>query len=158
VEGLLIIQTAIFGSTLFLLLRQNRNLKRSLDLLAYQDVTNRIQKLDKLILEKPELGMLLPKDYSESDEVEIKTISFTYMTINFFEMLFILKEKRIIDEEIWKPWENSIICCFSSSPTFQRIWESKVNRYQMYYKPFRDFVNENVEFGLVDTENRNFSI
>lgn len=144
--GILILQTSIFTLTLYALFKQNKSLKKSIDLVAYQDVVNRIQRLDEMILNKPQLGKLLPKDYSDSDESEIKRISFTYMTIDFFEMIFILKEKEVISEEMWEPWKNSIIRCFTQSSAFQEIWELKVNPKQMYYKPFRDFINENVKF------------
>ena len=99
-----------------------KKLKINLDFLTCKDVINGIQKLD-----------------------ETKEISFTYMMIDFFEIVFVLRENEMISEEIWKSYKNSIIRCFSQSPTFRRIWESKVSSYQMYYKPLRDFINGNIE-------------
>ncbi len=141
----LLFQTAVFTYTLFILFRQNKNLKISLDFAAYQDVINRIQRVDEIIIENPRFGRFLPEDYSDSKS-ENEKISLVYLVLDFFEMIFILKEKEMISEEMWEPWKRSMIRCFDQSQDFKSVWDLKVVPNEMYYKPFRDFIIRDVRF------------
>lgn len=141
---ILIMQTIVFTITLIALIAQNRHLTKTLKIKAHQDMVDRIQRLDELIINKPHLGRILNADLTSDNLKDIEKETFIYLILNFFEMIFILKHKDIIDEDEWVPWKKTIIR-YINLKHFRDLWIKQIKPNKMFYGPFYDFINNNIK-------------
>lgn len=143
---ILITQTLVFTLTLMTLIYEVYNLKKGYNFSTYYNIVDRVQRMEEYIIKNTKLAKLISSELPDdgSDEY-MKETTYIYYVLNFGELLFLLREKKIIDEKIWTPWRQSILR-WTSNKKFQEWWLKRINLRDMYYENYRNFISYNMHF------------
>ncbi len=93
---------------------------------SYADVLDTYYEINQMQIEHPEVWRLI---YPEEEELALMgederlAVQYTYLTMNFFESLYLQFRDGVIDDERWKAWESWISYSLSNSAMFRNVWD-----------------------------------
>ena len=111
--------------TLIALIWQVHELKKSTRLQAHQSVLNSYMNCIN------ECGEPLYKIYfPDEDENNLKLLA---ALLNTFEMLYVQKDRKLIDKDVWDPWEQYFIKVLRENEKYRGMWEGTLREKGIYH-------------------------
>ena len=110
----------------------------------YQNMVSSVAEFEFAIFQSPDVAILYNKsktgeDTTEIEKTRINEIISTY--INFYENFYYQYSKKLIDEELWDGWKQTMII-YIGNPGVKNWWE--INK-KLYFKGFRDMVDNEIK-------------
>lgn len=97
------------------LTKQTKELRRSLELNAIQDMTEKLYRVYEIMIDKPHLAKAVGSKVFTTEK------AFTYLVLDLYEMAYKQYKKGILDIDDWNAWLRAIDDSFKSE-IFEEHW------------------------------------
>ncbi len=114
---------------------------------SYADLLDTYYQITQMQIEHPEVWRLIypgEEELALLGEDERLALQYTYLTMNFFESLYLQFRDGVIDDERWKAWESWIGYSLSSSAMFRNVWDESCG---LHHADFVAYVEANFDDG-----------
>ena len=127
----------ILAITLVFLTWEIKELKKSTRVQAYQNVlSNYLACISRDSVGEPLYQIYFKDDTSVND----KDLFLFSALMNTFEMLYVQKDQKILNE-VWDPWKQYFIELFKKKKEYREIWEVLKGK-NLYHKGLTKIINE----------------
>jgi hypothetical protein len=126
--------------TLVVLIWETKELKKSTGVQAYQSVLSNYIAC----ISRDRGGEPLYHIYLEGKSVKDDDLFLFSALMNTFEMLYIQKNKKIIQTEVWDPWKEYFIELLKRKNEYRVIWEVLKDK-NLYHKGLTKIINEELK-------------
>jgi len=139
--------------TLVVLGWEIRLLRNTIRLQTTLAATDKILDMDKTLMDKPRLARVFRADKTLGKTSQ-KTAerAFIYSILNYFATLYILREKKYMDEDEWLPYDNYIRDVFRNYE-FAQLW-SEIRDAHWYYAPFERYIDSLIDKSVMHAEEK----
>jgi hypothetical protein len=141
-----VVQTVVITLTLAVFIFQFRSQEKSIREAAIQNVMGRYTDYVRMLVERPELGMLMnvvqrDQNLEKLSPEEEAVQAYILLGYGIFEEVFSLYKKKWMDEETWQQW-SAFLERISGHPLFRRVHNFTSGTFD---KDFQDFVTKVIE-------------
>jgi tRNA nucleotidyltransferase/poly(A) polymerase len=108
IEICVIIQTLVFTITLFVLINENKQLRKTISASNYGKMIDMLKELRILRIKDPELAQVYQNEIKGLSPTDIKYHFFNLIVSSILEMLYFDMKHDLISKETWQFWLQKI--------------------------------------------------
>jgi hypothetical protein len=119
---------------------------------SYADLLDTYYEINQMQIEHPEVWRLIypgEEELALLGEDERLALQYTYLTMNFFESLYLQFRDGVIDDERWKAWESWISYSLLNSAMFRNVWDESCG---LHHADFVAYVEANYDDGTCQAD------